>query len=332
MPTWRGGRPTSRASCAGPETRHDLRRFLLGARPRTLPAAVVPVAVGGAIAWWRSTPRETDHGVSLERLLLALLVSVAIQVGTNYANDFSDGVRGTDDVREGPVRLVASGAVSARSVLVAALCSFGVAGVAGLVIASETSWWLVLLGAACIGAGWLYTGGPRPYGYAGLGEAFVFLFFGLVATMGTAYVASIASGDGVADRAALAGGMGELLALGALAALPVGMLAVALLLANNIRDIEGDRRAGKRTLAVRIGRAASGRLFVACLLVALLGVVLLSILRPLAALALLALPLGIGPSRRALSTDGGSSLLPMLAETGRLQLVVGLLLAVGVLL
>ena len=200
-----------------------------GARPRTLPAAVVPVAVGAACAgaadgsaWWRVLP--------------ALVVSLALQVGVNYANDYSDGIRGTDEVRVGPLRLVGSGAAPPSRVKQAAFLAFGAAGAAGLLLAAVTTWWLLVVGAAAIASAWLYTGGPRPYGYAGLGEVFVFVFFGLVATAGTGYV--------VADRLT-----GTMLVSGSAA----GCFACALLVINNLRDIPGDTVAGKRTLAVRLG-------------------------------------------------------------------------------
>jgi 1,4-dihydroxy-2-naphthoate octaprenyltransferase len=207
--------------------------WVLGSRPRTLPASVVPVVVGTAVAgagghavWWRA--------------VLAAVVALALQVGTNYANDYSDGIRGTDEDRVGPVRLVASGLKTAGEVKRAAILAFGLAAAAGLVLAAVASWWLLLVGAASIAAGYLYTGGPRPYGYAGLGELFVFVFFGLVATVGTAYVQ-----------------LERITGLAVLAAVPVGLLAVAMLVVNNLRDIAGDEVSGKRTLAVRLGAPAT---------------------------------------------------------------------------
>src|ERR1700678_1862000 len=220
--------------------------WFLGARPRTLPASAVPVLVGtgaavayGDAIWWRA--------------VLAGVVAVSLQVGVNYANDYSDGVRGTDAVRVGPLRLVASGTASPRAVKSAALMAFAVAGVAGLVLAAVAGWWLLAVGAACVAAAWLYTGGRRHYGYAGLGEVSVFVFFGIVATVGTSYVQT--------DR---------LTALEALAAVPVGLLAVSLLVVNNLRDIPGDTAAGKRTLAVRLGATATRWFYEACVLGAVL--------------------------------------------------------------
>ncbi len=278
---------------------------MAGARPRTLPASAVPVVVGTAVAhaggqviWWRA--------------VTALVVSVALQVGTNYANDYSDGVRGTDDARVGPVRLVASGLKAPGAVKRAAFAAFGVAGVAGLLLAAYAGWWLILVGAASIAAGWFYTGGPRPYGYAGFGELFVFVFFGLVATAGTAYVQ-----------------MERLTALAGLAAVPVGLFAVALLVVNNLRDIPGDTSSGKRTLAVRVGAAATRRLFVACILVPFVFALGMAPYRVGSLLALAALPIALPPVRRVLAGAAGRDLIPVLGDTGRTQLAFGILLAVG---
>jgi 1,4-dihydroxy-2-naphthoate octaprenyltransferase len=279
--------------------------WVAGARPRTLPASAVPVVVGtaaahagGHVIWWRA--------------VVALVVSLALQIGTNYANDYSDGVRGTDDARVGPVRLVASGLRPAGAVKRAALLSFAIAGAAGLALAAAAGWWLLAVGGASIAAGWFYTGGPRPYGYAGFGELFVFVFFGLVATAGTAYVQ-----------------LEHFTAVAWLAAVPVGFLAVALLVVNNLRDIPGDTVSGKRTLAVRVGAPATRRLYVACLAVPFVMAVAISPLRVGSLVALLAAPLAIGPIRRVLGGAGGRDLIPVLGETGRAQLAYGLLLAVG---
>jgi 1,4-dihydroxy-2-naphthoate octaprenyltransferase len=282
-------------------------RWVLGARPRTLPASVVPVVVGTAVAgagghalWWRA--------------VLAAVVAIALQVGTNYANDYSDGVRGTDSARVGPVRLVASGLAAPSAVKRAAVAAFAVAAAAGVVLAAAVSWWLLLVGAAAIAAGWLYTGGPRPYGYAGFGEIFVFVFFGLVATVGTAYVQ-----------------LEGLTTLAWLAAVPVGLLAVALLVVNNLRDIPGDTTAGKRTLAVRLGAPATRVTYTACLFTPfLMAVVIAVVSRPWALLALVAVPLAVPPARAVLSGAAGRDLVAVLGATGRAQLAVGLLLAVGI--
>jgi 1,4-dihydroxy-2-naphthoate octaprenyltransferase len=277
-----------------------------GARPKTLPAAIVPVLVGTAVAfsqahvvWWRA--------------VCALVVSLAIQVGTNYANDYSDGVRGTDDVRVGPLRLVASGTKPAAAVKRAAFVSFGVAAVFGLALAAAVSWWLLAVGAACFLAGWFYTGGPRPYGYAGLGEVFVFVFFGIVATVGSAFVHT---------------GSMTMLALGA--SLPVGALATALLVVNNLRDIPTDTASGKRTLAVRLGDQDTRMLYLVLLTAVPIGAtVLLALVRPLTLVALLAMAVGVPAVRAVRQGARGRDLIPVLVSTGRVQLAYGVLLAAG---
>ena len=279
---------------------------MIGARPRTLPAAVVPVAVGAGCAahlqgavWWR--------------VALSLVVSLALQIGVNYANDYSDGIRGTDNVRVGPVRLVASGLASAKSVKLAAFAAFGAAAAAGLVLAAVTSWWLLVVGAAALLAGWFYTGGPKPYGYLGLGEVFVFVFFGLVATIGTTYV--------IAER---------ITALSIVMGCAVGALACALLVINNLRDIPTDREVGKKTLAVRLGDPATRRLYTGLIAVAFVGGVAAAVAwRPWTALVALALPLGDVPVRRVLRGATGRDLIAVLGETGRLQMAFGLLATIG---
>jgi 1,4-dihydroxy-2-naphthoate octaprenyltransferase len=281
-------------------------QWLAGARPRTLPAAVVPVIVGVAVA-------HAEGRVSWWRGALALVVSLAIQIGTNYANDYSDGVRGTDRQRVGPVRLVASGLASPAAVRGAALASFAVAGVAGLALAISTSLWLLLVGAACIAAGWFYTGGPRPYGYAGFGELFVFVFFGMVAVVGSAYVA-----------------VGRLTGLSFAAGVPVGAAATALLVVNNLRDIPTDAVAGKRTLAVRVGDRATRAVYAGCVVVAVAAAALLAVRRPYALLALGAAVPALRPVRQVLGGAEGRALVPVLGMTGMTQLALGILLAIGI--
>ena len=286
--------------------------WIAGARPRTLPAAIVPVLVGTACAV-RDTG-DWDHGIIVWRALAAMVVSVAIQVGTNYANDYSDGVRGTDAVRVGPVRLVASGLASASSVKRAALVSFGVAAVAGLALAAAAGWWLLAVGAAAFLAGWFYTGGPRPYGYAGFGELFVFVFFGLVATVGTTFVQ-----------------LEKITGLSVAAAVPVGLLATALLVTNNLRDIPTDRVAGKHTLAVRIGDRATRLLYVAMVGAVFVVIVAIAVAdRSWAALALAGAVFAVEPVRAVMSGASGRELIAVLGATGRTQLVTGLLLAIGI--
>lgn len=284
-------------------------RWVLGARPRTLPAAVVPVAVGAACAaglegdcWWRAA--------------LSLVVSLALQVGVNYANDYSDGIRGTDDVRVGPQRLVGSGLASPKSVKRAALGAFGTAAVAGLILATQTSWWLLAVGAAALLAGWFYTGGPKPYGYLGLGEVFVFVFFGLVATVGTTYVvAETISGLSIVMGCA------------------VGALACALLVINNLRDIPTDSQVGKKTLAVRLGDSRTRAMYAMLITGAfVLAGVSAVIWRPWAALAVIVVPLGVVPVRRVLRGAKGRDLIAVLGETGRLQIAYGLMVSVGLFL
>ena len=277
--------------------------WVAGSRPRTWPAAVVPVAVGTAAA---------QDQPNLLRASLALLVALALQVGVNYANDYSDGVRGTDDKRVGPTRLVASGLVEAKSVKRAAFCFFGGAALVGLYLSAVTSWWLVLVGAVAIMAAWGYTGGPKPYGYHGLGELFVFIFFGLVASVGTTYLQD-------EQISALAVGV----------AVPVGLLAVALLITNNLRDLPGDELAGKRTLAVRIGDKPTRALYVLAVAIAFLSLPYLCLLRPWALLALLALPAAIAPVRSVVRGASGLDLIPVLGATGKLQMIYGVLLCIG---
>jgi 1,4-dihydroxy-2-naphthoate octaprenyltransferase len=239
-----------------------------------------------------------------------------MQVGVNYANDYSDGVRGTDEVRVGPVRLVAGKLASPGAVKRAALASFAVGGAAGLVLAAVTTWWLVPIGVAAVAAGWFYTGGPKPYGYAGLGEAFVFVFFGLVATVGTAYVQSE-----------------EVTALSFVAGAAMGALACALLVVNNLRDIPTDGPAGKRTLAVRLGDQRTRVLYVALLAAGFGLAALCGVWRWPAVLVLAASPVALAPVRAVRSGATGRDLIAVLGGTARVQLVVGLvlsgLLAVG---
>ena len=283
----------------------DPREWLAGTRPRTLPAAVVPVLIGSGVAlgygrfsWWR--------------VVLALVVALALQVGVNFANDYSDGIRGSDERRVGPVRLVAAGLAPPRQVLCAAFGCFVVAGVAGLALAAVTSWWLLAVGAACIAAAWFYTGGPKPYGYSGLGEVFVFLCFGVVAVAGTAYVQ-----------------MNALSWLGLAAAVPAGLLACALLMVNNLRDIGTDTVAGKRTLAVMLGDARSRWGYVLTLLVPFGVAALLAFFRPFTLLTVLALPLARLPIRSVRAGASGPALIRALGQTGRLQLAFGIAFTIG---
>ncbi|MEO5724115.1 MAG: 1,4-dihydroxy-2-naphthoate polyprenyltransferase [Ilumatobacteraceae bacterium] len=280
-------------------------RWLLGARPRTLPAAVVPVALGAAAA-------VGEHDPVWWRVVLALVVSVALQIGVNYANDYSDGVRGTDDKRVGPTRLVASGLASATAVKRAAFAAFGVAAASGLALAAVTSWWLLVVGVAAILAGWFYTGGPKPYGYLGLGELFVFVFFGLVATVGTTYV--------ICQRFP---------ALTWICGCLAGCMACALLVVNNLRDIPTDRLVGKATMAVRLGDAATRWWYIGLLAAAAGLVVGAGLQRPLALIGLVGFVAAWKPIVAVRRGANGRDLLAVLGGTGRVQLIVGLLTAAG---
>ena len=280
--------------------------WLAGARPKTLPAAVVPVAVGTASV-------ATESFVAW-RALAAMVVALALQVATNYANDYSDGIRGTDDERVGPLRLVGSGAASASAVKKAIFVSFGVAAVVGLALSVAVNPWLLVVGAASIAAGWFYTGGSKPYGYLGLGEVFVFVFFGLVATVGSAYVQT----ESVSGLALVL-------------SIPVGVFATALLVINNLRDREGDAAVGKNTLAVRMGDRNTRALYTASMLGAFALIALTAGLasRPWLLLGLV----GLGPAWPGIRTVSqgalGRDLIPVLEATGKTQLVAGTLMTIG---
>lgn len=280
-----------------------------GARPRTLPAAIVPVAVGTAAAVGVAP-------VVAWRAVAAMVVSLALQVGVNYANDYSDGVRGTDDdaKRVGPIRLVGSGLKSPREVKRAAFYSFGVAALAGLALAAAVGLELILVGLFAIAAAWFYTGGPRPYGYSGFGELFVFVFFGLVATIGSTYVHT-----------------GTITWLSVALAVPVGVLATTLLVINNLRDIPGDTGAGKRTLAVRLGDKRTRVLYLILMMLPFIMVPPIAAFGRIGAVAALAaIPFARKPVLAVLEGARGPALIPVLAMTGRVQLLVGVLLALGV--
>ncbi len=288
---------------------------MLGARPRTLPAAVAPVLVGTAAA---AGPASLGplRGLTVWIALCALGVALFVQVATNYANDYSDGVRGTDDPGEriGPPRLVGNGLATPGQVKRAVVVSFALTALCGLPLVVLVQPWLVLVGAAAMAAGWFYTGGPRPYGYAGLGEVFVFVFFGLVATVGSTYVQ-----------------LERVTWVSVVAGVAVGCFATALLVVNNLRDIPGDTRAHKRTLAVRLGDRRTRILYAALVTTPF---VLIPVFagaggRPLAALGLLGVLLARRPVVQVLGGASGRALVPVLADTGRVQLVTCVLVAVG---
>ncbi|CAN5432505.1 1,4-dihydroxy-2-naphthoate polyprenyltransferase [soil metagenome] len=280
-------------------------QWIEGARPRTLPAAIAPVLAGtGAAAYI-----DAFDGV---KALLALGVSLALQVGVNYANDYSDGIKGTDDNRVGPLRLVGSGVASPRSVKLAALGSLGVGAVLGLVLAATTSWWIVLVGAVALLAAWGYTGGSNPYGYRALGEVSVFVFFGLVAVLGTTYVQAE-----------------KLTWLSLAAALGIGSLACAILVANNLRDIPTDTASGKRTLAVVLGDRRSRVFYVVLMLVALGAMIWAATFTPWALLALLGAPFAVRASAVVTGGATGRALIPVLQLTGLAELLYAVGLAAG---
>lgn len=278
-----------------------MNKWILGARPRTLAAAIAPVVVATALV---------GADFNLLRTVLALMVAVWLQIGVNFANDYSDGVNGTDADRVGPIRLVASGMATAESVKAAAFISFAIASIAGAWLALLTSPLLIAVGVVSIAAAWGYTGGKNPYGYKGLGELSVFLFFGVIATMGTYYAQTE-----------------ELTLLSFIVSIPMGALSCAILAINNLRDRPKDALVGKLTVAVRIGDRKARFMFVSLLLVAHLAVIATFI--PTALLTLLALPMSISISRQVLSGISGKELIPLLGKTGKLQMLFSILLAVG---
>ncbi len=272
-------------------------QWVEGARPRTLPNAVAPVIVGtGAAAWLDSA--------SWWKALLALLVALGMTIGVNFANDYSDGIRGTDDVRSGPVRLVGSRLAAPRTVLMAAVASLGIGSAAGLVLAWVSAPWLIAVGAVCIAGAWLYTGGSRPYGYLGFGEVAVFVFFGLVAVLGTQYTQALRV-DWVGVAAAIA----------------TGCLSSGVLVTNNLRDIPTDSASGKITLAVRLGDARTRLLYQALLVITFTLTLVLMLATPWCAAGLVALPLALRAAAAVRSGVGGMELIPVLRDTGLTMLV-----------
>jgi 1,4-dihydroxy-2-naphthoate polyprenyltransferase len=272
-------------------------QWVSGARPRTLPNALAPVIAGtGAAAWL--------HAAVWWKALLALVVALGLIIGVNYANDYSDGIRGTDDERAGPLRLVGSKLAAPRSVLAAAIVSLSIGAAAGLVLALLTAPWLIAVGAACIAGAWLYTGGSKPYGYAGFGEVAVFVFFGLVAVLGTQYTQALRV-DWV----------------GVVLAVSIGALSSAVLVANNLRDIPTDTQSGKITLAVRLGDGRTRVLYQALLVTAWALTLVLMFATPLCAVGLVAAPLAVRAAGPVRSGRGGPELIPVLRDTGLAMLV-----------
>mgnify|MGYP000994258308 FL=1 len=277
--------------------------WIQGARPKTLPAAVAPVLVGTALAF--PNPNYINA-------LLALIVSLALQIGVNFANDYSDGIRGTDAERVGPARLVGSGLAKPSTVRNTAFGCFSIAAIAGLLLSSRSSLWLVLIGALAIAAAWGYTGGNNPYGYCALGEISVFLFFGVVAVLGTYYVQSE-----------------KITFLAVSASFPIGAFACAILVMNNLRDRAKDLEVGKRTLSVVLGDRATRILYISLLMGGGLIGALTAISRPWALLTILTLPLSISLAAKVLKGAGGRDLIPLLQRTALIQLLFAFLYSVG---
>jgi 1,4-dihydroxy-2-naphthoate octaprenyltransferase len=286
-----------------------MNKWIAGARPRTLPAAIAPVLVGTAL-------RHSDHhSINFLSAVLALAVSLLLQIGVNYSNDYSDGIRGTDENRVGPIRLVASGKASARAVKQAAIFCFFLASALGLLLSWRVSWWLVIVGAVSIVAAWGYTGGSKPYGYLGFGEISVFLFFGLVATMGSYFVQAH-----------------RITWQSLLVAIPVGALSCAILAVNNLRDLPKDALVGKRTLAVRLGDAGARRLFIGLLVISHIAALSAISISPWALLTLIFIPTTVQIARGTFAGAKGVELIPMLGKVGKLQLFFSTTLALALLI
>ena len=277
-----------------------MNKWIVGARVKTLPAAVAPVLIGTSYA----------EKINWGNALLALLVSLFLQIAVNFANDYSDGVRGTDTHRIGPVRLVASGLASASSVKLAALISCLIAAIAGLVLAVNISPWLLAVGAAAIWAAWGYTGGKKPYGYFGFGELSVFIFFGLVATVGSYYIQTEQFNWQIF-----------------LLSMPVGTLSCAILAINNLRDLPQDKLVGKRTMAVRIGEKNTRVFFMLLLVTAQLTALAAAGINPLALITLICAPITYRVAKQVLNGAVGSDLIEVLSKTAKLQLLMAILLA-----
>ena len=290
--------------------RDSIDLWIQGARPKTLPAAIAPVVVGAACAQLESSMQNNWLNA-----VFALAVSLALQVAVNYANDYSDGIRGTDKNRVGPLRLVGSGAKKPADVKKATFLAFGVAAVFGFVLAATTTWWLLLVGVFCFLAGWFYTGGKHPYGYLGFGEFFVFIFFGVVATMGTTFVINE-----------------QLTLVSFLASVVVGCLACALLAVNNLRDIAGDQISNKKTLAVRIGESGARKFYISLFIVAGFAVILIALSYSAALIAMLGLAVAVKPIKRVYAGATGADLIDVLVMTGRVQIFVAISLSVGLLI
>jgi 1,4-dihydroxy-2-naphthoate octaprenyltransferase len=284
-------------------------KWLAGARPRTLPAAIAPVLVGTSLI------HSDKRSINLLNGLAALLVSLLLQIAVNFSNDYSDGIRGTDRNRVGPLRLVASGLATAKHVKAAAYLCFTLASICGLFLASRTSWWLILLGLICIIAAWTYTGGAKPYGYSGFGEISVFIFFGVVATVGSYFVQS-----------------GKITWQSFLVSIPMGSLSCAILAINNLRDLPKDALVNKKTLAVRIGDKNARKMFMGLILLAHLASLITAFIAPWALLTFIFLPMSVKISQNVISGAQGAALIPILGKVGKLQLLIAATLAIALLI
>lgn len=283
-------------------------KWWIGARPKTLGAAIAPVVVGTAIG-------ANEANLDYVAAALAAIVGLAMQIAVNYANDYSDGVKGSDAIRTGPIRLVASGLATAAQVKRAAMISFFIAATSGLALAYLINWWLIAVGAISILAAWFYTGGKSPYGYRGFGEVSVFIFFGLVATFGSYYVQA----EKVSPTALVAG-------------ISIGLLSMALLIVNNLRDLPTDKAANKRTLAVKLGDRKTRLLYLVTVISAIVLAMLLAFSAPLAALSGLLILVAMPPIRDVVAGATGKNLIPTLQQTNRLLILLGLILAISFLL
>lgn len=284
-------------------------KWLAGARPRTIPAAIAPVLVGTSLI------HNDKRPVNLLNGLAALLVSLLLQIAVNFSNDYSDGIRGTDENRVGPLRLVASGLATAKQVKTAAYLCFVLASISGLFLAYRTSWWLIALGFICIIAAWTYTGGARPYGYFGFGEISVFIFFGVIATVGSYFVQS----EKITWRSFLV-------------SIPIGALSCAILAVNNLRDLPKDALANKKTLAVRIGDKNARRMFVGLIVLAHLTALLAIFITPWSIATIIFLPISVKISQNVMNGAKGPTLIPVLGKVGKLQLMIAATLAIALLI
>lgn len=284
---------------------NQIQTWFLGARPKTLGAALAPVLAGSALGF-------ANGNFDLLNALLATVVGLSLQIGVNYANDYSDGIKGSDSNRVGPIRLVATGLATAKAVKRAAVVSFAVAAITGFILALRVDLWLIVVGAICIVAAWLYTGGKSPYGYRGFGEVSVFIFFGLVATVGSYYVQV----ENISFYSLMAG-------------TSIGLLSMALLIVNNLRDRPSDKQVGKVTLAVKLGDNKTRLLYLVVVISSIVTAMLLAFTAPLAALSGLLILIAMQPIRDVVAGASGKNLIPTLQQTNRLLIFLGLILSIS---